>query len=135
MIHVCSLSQLHATVEETKARHVVTLLRLADAVSRPPRIAPENHIVLPVDDIAAPLEGFVAPDEKHVQNLIEFVHRWDRATPMVVHCFAGISRSSAGAYVAACALNPARDELQIAQAIRLASRTAQPNVRIVSIAD
>jgi predicted protein tyrosine phosphatase len=52
-----------------------------------------------------------------------------------VHCFAGISRSTAGAYVAACALNPQRDELRIAQAIRRASPTAQPNARIVSIAD
>ncbi len=54
---------------------------------------------------------------------------------MVVHCFAGISRSTAGAFVAACALNPNRDEHEIAQAIRRASRTAQPNVAIVSIAD
>ena len=46
----------------------------------------------------------------------------------VVHCYAGISRSTAGAYVAACALNPHRDELAIAQgdAQRLADRDAQP---------
>jgi predicted protein tyrosine phosphatase len=54
---------------------------------------------------------------------------------MVVHCFAGISRSSAAAFTAACALNPERDETQIARAIRSASPTAQPNARIVSIAD
>ncbi|HKS86560.1 MAG TPA: protein tyrosine phosphatase, partial [Pseudolabrys sp.] len=60
---------------------------------------------------------------------------WDRKTPMVMHCFAGISRSTAAAYVAACALNPKRDEMQIAWDIRRASRTAQPNARIVSVAD
>jgi len=70
-----------------------------------------------------------------VQRLIDFVGAWDRATPMVMHCFAGISRSTAGAYVAACALNPKRDEMQIAWDIRRASRTAQPNSRIVLIAD
>ena len=37
--------------------------------------------------------------------------------------------------MAACALNPQRDEQQIAWDIRRASRTAQPNARIVSIAD
>ena len=58
-----------------------------------------------------------------------------RSTPMLVHCFAGISRSTAGAYVAACVLNPQRDEMQIARAIRDASPTAQPNARIVGIAD
>ena len=54
---------------------------------------------------------------------------------VVIHCFAGISRSTAGAYVAACALNPARDEMTIARALRRASATATPNTRIVSLAD
>jgi predicted protein tyrosine phosphatase len=104
-------------------------------VQRPSHIAPENHLVLAIDDIAAPMEGYTAPGQEHVERLIDFVGTWDRAAPLVVHCFAGISRSTAGAYVAACALNPQRDELEIAWDIRRASRTAQPNVRIVSIAD
>jgi len=135
MIHVCSLSRLYATVDETGARHIVTLLRLVDRVQRPTHIAPENHLVLAVDDITAPMDGYTAPAHEHVQRLIDFATAWDRKAPMVVHCFAGISRSTAGAYVAACALNPKRDEMQIAWDIRRASRTAQPNARIVSIAD
>ena len=135
MIHVCSLARLHATVDETGARHIVTLLRLTDRVERPRQIAPENHLVLAVDDIAMPMEGYTVPAQEHVERLIDFVGQWDRAAPMVVHCYAGISRSTAGAFVAACALNPARDELAIAWDIRRASRTAQPNVAIVSIAD
>jgi predicted protein tyrosine phosphatase len=136
MIHVCSLARLYATIDETKARHVVTLLRLTDRVERPAVIAPENHLVLAVDDIVSdPLDGQTLPGEDHVKRLIAFAGQWDRKAPMVVHCFAGISRSTAGAYVAACALNPARDEAAIAQAIRDASPTAQPNARIVAIAD
>jgi predicted protein tyrosine phosphatase len=135
MIHVCSLARLYATVDGTRARHIVTLLRLTDRVERPRHIAPENHLVLAVDDIAMPMEGYTVPAQEHVERLIDFVGQWDRAAPMVVHCYAGISRSTAGAYVAACALNPARDEQQIAWDIRRASRTAQPNVAIVSIAD
>jgi predicted protein tyrosine phosphatase len=135
MIHVCSLARLHATVDETGARHIVTLLRLVDRVQRPSRIAPENHLVLAVDDITMPMEGYTAPAHEHVQRLVDFVSAWDRKAPMVIHCFAGISRSTAGAYVAACALNPERDEMQIAWDIRRASRTAQPNSRIVTIAD
>jgi len=135
MIHVCSLARLHATVDETGARHIVTLLRLVDRIQRPTHIAPENHLVLAVDDITMPVDGYTAPAHEHVQRLIEFVGAWDRSSPMVMHCFAGISRSTAAAYVAACALNPQRDEMQIAWGIRRASRTAQPNSRIVSIAD
>ena len=135
MIHVCSLARLHDTVDATGARHIVTLLRLTDRVERPAHIAPENHLVLAVDDITAPVDGYAAPGEEHVQRLIDFVGKWDRAAPMVVHCFAGISRSTAGAFVAACALNPRRHEMAIAWEVRRASRTAQPNARIVSIAD
>jgi len=135
MIHVCSLARLYATVDETKARHIVTLLRRTDQVERPRHIAAENHLVLSLDDISTPMDGYIAPGEEHIQQLIKFVGGWDRSAPMVVHCYAGISRSTAGAYVAACALNPTRDELQIAQAIRNASRTATPNARIVSLAD
>jgi predicted protein tyrosine phosphatase len=54
---------------------------------------------------------------------------------MVVHCYAGISRSTAGAFVTICALNPQRDEIKIAQALRDASPTATPNLRIIRIAD
>src|SRR5579863_1839033 len=129
MIHVCSLARLYDTVDATGARHIVTLLRLSDRVQRPGHIAPENHLVLSVDDIAVPTDGYTMPGEEHVRQLIDFVGKWDRATPMVVHCFAGISRSTAGAFVAACAVNPDRDEQQIAWEIRRASRTAFPNPR------
>jgi predicted protein tyrosine phosphatase len=135
MIHVCSLARLYTTIEETRARHIVTLLRLADRVQRPNRILEENHLILAVDDISLPQEGYTVPGEEHIARLVRFVRGWDRAAPMVVHCFAGISRSTAAAFTAACVLNPERDEGEIARAIRAASPTAQPNARIVSIAD
>ncbi len=135
MIHVCSLARLHATVDETKARHIVTLLRFTDKVTRPSHIAAENHLILSIDDISAPMDGMTVPAQEHVQQLIDFATRWDRSAPMVVHCYAGISRSTAAAFTAACALNPQRDEMQIAQAIRESSRTAKPNAAIVALAD
>jgi predicted protein tyrosine phosphatase len=135
MIHVCSLARLHQTVEETGARHVVTLLKDVELVRRPDGVVADNHLILGMDDINEPLDGYVAPADEHVTRLVGFVLNWDRARPLVVHCYAGISRSTAGAYVAACALNPARSELAIAQELRRLSATASPNLRIVSIAD
>ncbi|HEY7245924.1 MAG TPA: protein tyrosine phosphatase [Xanthobacteraceae bacterium] len=135
MIHVCSLARLHATVHETGARHIVTLLKHTDRVERPQHILEKNHLVLGMDDISMPLEGYIIPCEDHVDKLISFVRAWDRTKPLVMHCFAGISRSTAGAYVAACALNAGRSELAIAHELRRASPTATPNARIVSLAD
>src|SRR6476469_10446426 len=135
MIHVCSLARLYDTVEETGALHIVTLLKDTDRVARPKTILEANHLVLGMDDICVAMDGYVIPCDDHVTRLIEFVRGWDRAKPMVVHCYAGISRSTAGAFVAACALHPERAELRIAQELRQRSHTASPNRRIVSIAD
>jgi predicted protein tyrosine phosphatase len=135
MIHVCSLARLHETVEETGALHVVSLIGDEVAIDRPRAIAAENHLWLRLHDISSPLDGYVMPDERHIADLLSFVRRWDRRAPLVVHCYAGISRSTASAFASVCALNPHRDEGSIAQALRLASPTATPNIRIVSLAD
>jgi predicted protein tyrosine phosphatase len=135
MIHVCSLSRLQKIVEDTGARHVVSLIGDEARLERPDCIAPENHLWLRFHDISAPLDGYVMPGEQHVAELLDFVREWDRQTPLVVHCYMGISRSTATAFTTVCALNPRRDEDSIAQALRRASPTATPNRRIVSIAD
>jgi predicted protein tyrosine phosphatase len=135
MIHVCSLSRLHETVEETGARHVVSLLGDEASLLRPPGVAQENHLWLCLHDITSPLDGHIMPGEEHVATLLDFVRNWDRKAPLVVHCYMGISRSTASAFASVCALNPHRDEMSIAQALRRASPTATPNIRIVTLAD
>jgi predicted protein tyrosine phosphatase len=135
MIHVCSLAALPETVRLTGASHVLTVMANVDQVLRPETILPENHLKVSVDDITEELEGFVAPCEDHISQVLGFVRGWDRNAPLVVHCYAGISRSTASAFAAACALNPHRDELAIARAIRAASPIASPNRLIVSLAD
>jgi predicted protein tyrosine phosphatase len=134
MIIVCPLSCLTDTVAEHRARHVVTLLA-SGAPATPPGIEPQNHLVVDVDDICDPLDGYCVPDAPHIEALLEFAGRWDRTSPLVIHCWAGISRSTAAAFATACARAPGRDEAEIAMAIRRASPTAMPNARIVALAD
>jgi predicted protein tyrosine phosphatase len=137
MIHVCSLARLDDTVDDTGASHVVTLLRDTDLIARlPPKgVDRKNHLIVRIDDVTCPLDGYTHPGEEHLQQLLDFVREWDRAAPLVLHCYAGISRSTASAFTAVCALNPERDEASIAQALRQASPTATPNALIVSLAD
>jgi len=135
MIHVCSLARLDETIATTGALHVVSLLAHDANLARPATIAPENHLWLQLHDISAPQDGYVAPQTEHVEQLIAFVQRWPRETALVIHCYAGVSRSSAAAFVSVCALSPAGDEQAIAIALRRASPTATPNIRIIAIAD
>jgi predicted protein tyrosine phosphatase len=135
MIHVCSLALLPDIVKATRASHVITVMANVDQVRRPSSIRPDRHLVISMDDITIPAEGFVAPQRSHVERVLDFGRRWDRAAPLVVHCYAGISRSTASAFAIACALNPERQELEIARLIRRNSPSAHPNRLIVSHAD
>ncbi|WP_428699872.1 tyrosine phosphatase family protein [Stappia sp.] len=135
MITVCSLARLSETVERTGARRLVTLISAGTEVRRPQSIAAGDHLFLAFNDITAPAEGLTPPGEIHVRQLLDFVGAWDRAQPMVIHCFAGISRSTAAAYISACALSPHASEVTLAKALRTASPSATPNARLVALAD
>ncbi|GJD30121.1 hypothetical protein PMNALOAF_1365 [Methylobacterium adhaesivum] len=134
-LHVCPLSRLPETLAETDARHVMTLMKAGTAIARPESIRQGRHCVVEVSDIAAPLDGHVLPDESHIGRILDFVAAWDREHPLVIHCYAGISRSTAAAYIAACALAPERDEGAVADALRAAAPSATPNPLFVAIAD
>jgi predicted protein tyrosine phosphatase len=135
MLHVCSLAALPETVKATGASHVLTVMANVDQVQRPVSVLAANHLKVAMDDITEQVDGFVAPSEHHIEKVLAFVRGWDRSAPLVVHCYAGISRSTASAFAAACMLNPHKDEISIARQIRAASPIASPNRLIVSLAD
>jgi predicted protein tyrosine phosphatase len=134
-IYVCPLSRLAETVAQSGARHVITLINRDTAVPRPAEVEATDHLFLGMHDICDPAEDMVCPAEEHVAELLDFVRRWDRRSPIVVHCFAGISRSTAAAFSAYCALRPDLDEEAIAARLRSRSPEATPNARVVGLAD
>jgi predicted protein tyrosine phosphatase len=134
-INVCSLSLLDATVLATGARQILTLINVGTRVVRPVTVEERMHLFLGMNDIIEAADGQILPGEDHLSQLLRFVKAWDQGTPLVVHCYAGVSRSTAAAFTAACALNPHLDEMELAQTIRRLSPTATPNRRIVALAD
>ncbi|TVR08480.1 MAG: protein tyrosine phosphatase [Salinarimonadaceae bacterium] len=135
LIHVCPLAQLEAVVATTGASHLVSLLSANTPVTPPRMIPADRRLSISVSDIAEPIKGHILPQEEHVAPIIAFVRAWPRERPLVIHCWAGISRSTAAAFVSVCALAPHREEIEIAQALRAASPSATPNPRIVAVAD
>ena len=135
LIHVCSLDRVPKTVARERASHLVTLLHSDSVLATPVSIAGDNHLRLSLHDIALPQAGMIHPGSEHIERLLAFAARWDRSRPMVVHCLAGISRSTAAAFIVACALNPRAPEGPIAQHIRALSPTASPNRLLVELAD
>ena len=135
-IHVCSLNLLDATVKATGALRIVTLINVGTPVLRPQSVAEADHLFIGMNDIVELADPtHILPAESHLDQFLAFVRAWDRKAPLVVHCFAGVSRSTAAAYTAALALDPTRDEEELAQLLRERSPTATPNARIIALAD
>jgi predicted protein tyrosine phosphatase len=134
-IHVCSLARLPATVETLSASHVLTLISPGTDVPTPPSIEVGRHLYIPVHDIWERQEGLTFPDTTHVEEVISFAKGWDRAKPMVVHCYAGISRSTAAAIISTLVIRPDLDPAEIAAHVRRKSATATPNPEIIRIGD
>jgi predicted protein tyrosine phosphatase len=134
-IIVTPLSRLREISEAHKAVRILTLINSATLVERPPHVAEKDHLFLGFNDIVEPQEGLVPPGEAHVRSIFEFADTWDRSLPMIIHCYAGISRSTAGAYMTSLYLNPDQDEMTLAQELRRRSPSATPNTRLIALAD
>ena len=134
-IHVCPLSKVSDTVRATGARTMVTLINAGTEVVRPAEVSERRHLFVAMSDIVLAEEGHILPVDGHVETMLDFVRGWDGAAPLLIHCYAGVSRSTAGAFITACALDPTRDEGAIAADIRARSPTATPNRLMVEIAD
>jgi predicted protein tyrosine phosphatase len=129
-LYVCPLTRVVDTVQATGARSLVTILTAGAASVRPSAISPPRHLRLAVSDIEV-----ILPGAEHIDRLLAFLRAWDREQPLVIHCYAGVSRSPAAAFIGACALEPTRCEFDIARELRRASPSATPNRRLVTLAD
>jgi predicted protein tyrosine phosphatase len=132
---VCPLSHVERVIAARGPSHLITLLSPPEMIETPAGITADRHLKLSVHDIAAPEADMVAPDAALVERILAFGQTWDGQTPMLIHCWAGISRSTATAFTLACERNPHADEMELAMALRRASPTAYPNRRIVALAD
>lgn len=134
-ILVCPLSQLELVMAERRPGRVISVL---DPGRTFPELGPAfagRHLRLSFHDAHGPAPGIFPPSSEHVAELLAFVEQWDPDEPLLVHCRAGIGRSTAAAFVAACQRNPEASERQIALALRSASPLARPNERVVRLAD
>ena len=133
-IHVCPLSDLNATLVSSGARHMISLMGPGKASVRPKQID-GSFLAMEFHDIGEPREGLSPPTSAHVSQLLEFFDAWDGKSDMLIHCWMGISRSTAAAAIALARNQPASDMDQLAERLRRASPMATPNPLMISIAD
>ena len=133
-ILITSLAALPDAMALHEPSHIVSLLSSGYMIDTPKGFPAERHLRLSIHDIVD--EGLPeSPAHRHIEQLIEFSRSWDATTPMIVHCWAGISRSTAATFTILTDRGGPGSEDEIATLLRAHAPHALPNKLIVRLAD
>ena len=91
------------------------------------------QLVLQFHDIDMTMLGYVEPASEHIQQALAFAQEIDG--PLLVHCRAGVSRSTAVTLAIAADRFSAGNERQVCEWLRQTYPQAQPNRLVVWLAD
>lgn len=133
LLIVSPLETAETTARARRPSHVVSLS--APGAASPPLPGDHRWLALIFNDIAEPREGLTPATPEDMEALLTFAAGWDGTRPMLIHCWAGVSRSTAAAYVVACARSAPGAEAKVAARLRRAAPFATPNPLMVALAD
>jgi predicted protein tyrosine phosphatase len=137
---ICGLQELGA-FQNAAVTHVLSIL---DPNHPDPEdfaaYGPHKRLTLRFDDIIAPSPGMALPERHHIEGLLEFGKGLAAATDdplnhLLVHCHAGISRSTASMTILLAEARPEADEDSLFAHIREIRSQAWPNSLMIAMAD
>jgi predicted protein tyrosine phosphatase len=133
-VYICNIHEMPGHVARLGPSHLISVLTPADMPDTPPGVDPDRHLRVACHDIVIAHPGAILPSPEHVSRIVRFAESWGGEAPMMIHCWAGVSRSTAAALIIACARCRGREE-QLARRLRLAAPHAQPNSLMIAVAD
>lgn len=130
-VFVCRKNRVRDTAKKLAVTHILSILDPCDRLVTPSCVHPANHLTLNMDDTHEPGDAY-PPTLAHVEG----VHVWARSLPgdarLLVHCFQGVSRSTAMTLGLLAARMPVADAAERLRAIR---PEATPNRLLVRLWD
>lgn len=135
------IGSLHEAIEalagDRAPAKVISLLAPDTAeVAMLPDLGRERHLRCFFDDIDDPRCPLgVPPTRDHVAEILAFAERFDPHEDVLVHCQAGISRSTAAALAVICRVEPEHTEQQALDRVLAVRAEAWPNRLMVRYAD
>ena len=132
-IHICSLSAARE-IDHSIYDGIITIEDSfeEDPLRIDPNICPQ--LVLCFDDISRPVDDYILPEKKHIQKALKFADNIDGGS-LLIHCFAGVSRSSGIALaIIAQGLGIGKEKKAVKELQRI-NPCCMPNKLVVWLAD
>ena len=132
-IQICSLGAARE-IDHSTYDGVITIED--SLIDEPLRIDESDcpQLVLCFDDIASPKDEWILPKERHVHSALQFADELE-GTSILIHCHAGISRSSAIALaIIAKGLGPGKEKQALMELEKI-NRNCAPNALVVWFTD
>jgi predicted protein tyrosine phosphatase len=136
-VTICGIPELdeHGAAGVT---HVLSIL--GPEWPEPPafaEFAPHRRLTLRFHDIIEPTPGLLAPSRDDVARLLEFGRELDQPAQshLLVHCHAGVSRSTAAAALILAQAHPERPAREALDRVARMRPRAWPNLRILEFGD
>lgn len=135
-LSICGLDEI-AEALKSGVTHVISIL---DPEYPYPQellaISKRNRLILRFDDATFPQNGRVHPAYTDIERLIEWSKGLlnDTGVKLLIHCHAGVSRSTAAAVIIMARENPGRENEIFEQLNNIRSRN-WPNSLMVNLAD
>jgi predicted protein tyrosine phosphatase len=134
-ILVTPLSAVEDVIRCRRPSHLVTLLSPEHMIDTPRGFSRDCHLRLGINDVVDIAAGENPPLQDHVEQLLAFSRNWPADAPLLIHCWAGISRSMAATYIVLCDRLGPGSERDAARAMRSRARHAYPNALLVQYGD
>ena len=132
-IQICSLEN----ARETDHSIYDGVITIEDSLEdNPLRINNELclQLVLCFDDISIPVDDYILPQKKHIEKALDFADSIGNGS-LIIHCVAGISRSSAIALaIIAKSLGIGKEDQAIKE-LQILNPYCLPNKLVVKLAD
>ena len=137
---ICGLQELCAFTDASVTDVLSILYTLAPEPADFAAYGPHQRLTLRFDDIIEPMVGMVLPEREHVVSLLRFgeglaADGGDPLSHLLIHCHAGISRSTASMATLIAEARPEADEDAIFAEIRKIRPQSWPNSRMIAFAD
>lgn len=136
-LSICGVRELDGFA----AQDVSDVLSILDPEQPEPdsfvRYGPHRRTTMRFHDIVLPVDGQIMPTSGDVRRILDFgmsLAAARDASHLLVHCYAGVSRSTAASAILMAQANPGREEQAFMALLDIRPR-AWPNSHMVALAD